>query len=188
MTRFLIIGLGNPGINYNNTRHNIGFFILNKISKIYNILFKKEKFGYISKLKYNNKYILLLKPTTYMNNSGKSVLFWMKKKNILLENIIVISDDIYLKFGSVRIRKKGGSGGHNGLKSIEKEIKTSNYTRFKFGIGNNLEKFNNCNYVLENWKKEEIDFLNLKYNKIVKIIFSFIKNRLEDTINLFEKY
>ncbi|WP_185877875.1 aminoacyl-tRNA hydrolase [Blattabacterium cuenoti] len=187
MKKFLIIGLGNPGANYYKTRHNIGFFILDKISKKYNVSFIERKLGFISKLEFDNKSIILLKPTTYMNHSGKSIFFWIKKENIYIKNILVISDDIYLKFGIIRLRKKGRSGGHNGLKSIEKEIKTSNYSRFKFGIGTenkNLKEVNYHNYVLNNWKKEELDILDSKSNKIIEIIFSFIINGLNNTINL----
>ncbi|WP_242673947.1 aminoacyl-tRNA hydrolase [Blattabacterium sp. DPU] len=132
--KFLIIGLGNPGYLYRKNRHNLGFMILDQISKKYFFSFSKKKFGFISKFNYDNKLLFFLKPSTYMNQSGIAVKYWMIQEKIILKNIIVISDDIYLNFGRFRLRGQGGSGGHNGLKNIEKEIGTSHYARLRFGI------------------------------------------------------
>ncbi|WP_185872204.1 aminoacyl-tRNA hydrolase [Blattabacterium cuenoti] len=184
MDKFLIIGLGNPGFFYEKTRHNLGFFILDQISKKYSIFFSKKKLGFISEFIYDHKSIIFLKPSTWMNNSGISVKYWMIQKKILLKNILIISDDIYLNFGDFRLKSQGGSGGHNGLKSIEKEIGTSHYARLRFGINNHFKKKINY-YVLENWKNEEIDYLLSKLDIGMKIIFSFIKNGIQKTMNIF---
>ncbi|WP_185857934.1 aminoacyl-tRNA hydrolase [Blattabacterium cuenoti] len=187
--KFLIIGLGNPGNLYKKTRHNLGFMILDQISKKYFFSFSKKKLGLISSFMYGDKLLFFLKPSTYMNYSGVAVKYWMTKEKIILKNILVISDDIYLDFGSFRLRGQGGSGGHNGLKNIEKEIETSNYARLRFGIKkNNFFSKKTDSYVLENWKNEEIDYLLLKLDIGIKIIFSFIKNGLQKTMNMFNRH
>ncbi|WP_341656266.1 aminoacyl-tRNA hydrolase [Blattabacterium cuenoti] len=183
--KFLIIGLGNPGYLYRKTRHNLGFMILDKISKKYRFYFSKKKLGFISEFIYNDKLLFFLKPSTYMNRSGEAVKYWMIKEKIILQNILIISDDIYLNFGSFRLRGKGGSGGHNGLKSIEIEIGTTHYARLRFGIKKNHFDQKIDSYVLENWKNEEIDDLFSKLDIGIKIIFSFVINGLKKTMNLF---
>ncbi|WP_185876814.1 aminoacyl-tRNA hydrolase [Blattabacterium cuenoti] len=184
MNKFLITGLGNPGCLYEKTRHNFGFFILDQIAKKNLIFFIKKKLGFISEFTFSGKKIFLLKPSTFINNSGLSVKYWMIKKKVLLKNVLIISDDIYLNFGKFRLRGKGGNGGHNGLKSIEKEIGTSNYARLRFGIKNFSNKRIDS-YVLENWKREEINSLFTKLDEGIKIIFSFVENGLQKTMNLF---
>ncbi|WP_341656885.1 aminoacyl-tRNA hydrolase [Blattabacterium cuenoti] len=183
--KFLIIGLGNPGYLYRRTRHNLGFMILDKISKKYRFSFSEKKLGFISEFIYNDKLLFFLKPSTYMNCSGKSVKYWMIKEKIILKNILIISDDIYLNFGRFRLREKGGSGGHNGLKNIEIEIGTTHYARLRFGIKKNYFDQKIDSYVLENWKNEEIDDLFSKLDIGIKIIFSFVTNGLKKTMNLF---
>ncbi|WP_185868492.1 aminoacyl-tRNA hydrolase [Blattabacterium cuenoti] len=185
MKNYLIVGLGNPGCLYKKTRHNIGFFLLDQISKKYSLNFVNKKFGLLSKFYYNNHLIFFLKPTTFINESGRSVKYWMKKKNVLLENILIISDDFYLHFGFIRFRGEGRSGGHNGLKSIEQEIKSLKYSRLRIGIRNKNFISNKKNYVLENWNTEEEKFLYLKSEKFIKMIFSFVLNGLQKTMNLF---
>ncbi|WP_185869593.1 aminoacyl-tRNA hydrolase [Blattabacterium cuenoti] len=188
MEKFLITGLGNPGNLYQKTRHNLGFLVLDKIVKKYYLSFSKKKLGFISEFNYNKKkQLFFLKPYTYVNNSGIAVKYWMIKEKILLKNILIISDDIYLNFGNFRLKGKGGSGGHNGLKSIEKEINTSHYARLRFGIKNNKEKKEKIDYVLSNWKIKEIDYLFSRLDIGIQIIFSFITNGLEQTMNLFNK-
>ncbi|WP_185853315.1 aminoacyl-tRNA hydrolase [Blattabacterium cuenoti] len=184
MDKFLITGLGNPGSLYEKTRHNLGFLILDQIAKKHFLSFSKKKFGFISEFSYQKKLLFLLKPSTYVNHSGLAVKYWMIKEKILLRNVLIISDDIYLNFGSFRLREKGGSGGHNGLKSIEKEIGTSHYSRLRFGIKNHLKKKVD-DYVLENWKNEEINCLFSKLDIGRKIVFSFVTNGLQKTMNLF---
>ncbi|WP_185859296.1 aminoacyl-tRNA hydrolase [Blattabacterium cuenoti] len=184
MDKFLITGLGNPGYFYEKTRHNLGFLILDQIAKKHFLSFSKKKLGFISKFSYQKKLLFFLKPSTYVNHSGLSVKYWMMKEKIFLKNVLIISDDIYLNFGLFRLRGKGRSGGHNGLKSIEKEIGTSHYARLRFGIKNHFKKKVD-DYVLENWKNEEINFLFSKLDIGVKIVFSFVTNGLQKTMNLF---
>ncbi|WP_185849205.1 aminoacyl-tRNA hydrolase [Blattabacterium cuenoti] len=186
--KFLIIGLGNPGYLYKKTRHNLGFMILDQISKKYFFSFSKEKLGLVSEFIYNRKLLFFLKPSTYMNHSGIAVKYWMIKKKIRLKNILIISDDIYLNFGDFRLRGQGGSGGHNGLKNIEKEIGTSHYARLRFGIKKNHFDKKIDSYVLENWKNEEIDSLFYKLDIGIKIIFSFVTNGLQKTMNMFNRH
>ncbi|WP_185852756.1 aminoacyl-tRNA hydrolase [Blattabacterium cuenoti] len=185
MKKFLITGLGNPGFLYQKTRHNLGFLILDKISEKYFLSFSINELGFISKLIYKEKLLFFLKPSTYVNESGKSVKYWMNKKKISLENILVISDDIYLNFGNIRLRGKGGNGGHNGLKSIEKELGTSHYARMRFGIKNHFYQDNKIDYVLGNWKEEELKILFNRLEISVEIIFSFVLNGLQKTMDLF---
>ncbi|WP_185850975.1 aminoacyl-tRNA hydrolase [Blattabacterium cuenoti] len=191
MEKFLITGLGNPGFLYKNTRHNLGFLILDKISEKYFISFSIKKLGSISELIFKNKKIFFLKPSTYVNESGLSVKYWMDKKKFFLENILIISDDIYLNFGNIRLKGKGGNGGHNGLKSIEKELGTSHYARIRFGISHynksNCDPNKKINYVLGNWKKEELKILFNKVDLSIDIIFSFVSSGLEKTMNFFNK-
>ncbi|AFJ91010.1 aminoacyl-tRNA hydrolase [Blattabacterium sp. (Blaberus giganteus)] len=183
--KFLIIGLGNPGYLYKRTRHNLGFMILDQISNKYFFSFSKKKLGLISEFIYDDKLLFFLKPSTYINHSGIAVKYWMIKEKIILKNILIISDDIYLNFGDFRLKGKGGSGGHNGLKNIEKEIGTSHYARLRFGI--NKSHFDKKSYVLENWKNEEIDFIFSRLDIGIKIIFSFVKNGLQKTMNMFNR-
>ncbi|WP_185863232.1 aminoacyl-tRNA hydrolase [Blattabacterium cuenoti] len=190
MVKFLIVGLGNPGHLYEKTRHNFGFMILDRISEKYFFYFSKKKLGFISEFNHNNKLLFFLKPSTYMNRSGIAVKYWMKKEKIVLKNILVISDDIYLDFGNFRLRGKGGNGGHNGLKNIEQEIGTSHYARLRFGVGINKDHFKKKtdSYVLDNWKDEEINDLSYKLDVGIEIIFSFVKNGLQKTMNMFNRH
>ncbi|WP_341658175.1 aminoacyl-tRNA hydrolase [Blattabacterium cuenoti] len=183
--KFLIIGLGNPGYLYRKTRHNLGFMILDQISKKYRFSFSKKKLGFISEFNYNDKLLFFLKPSTYMNRSGESVKYWMIKEKIILKNILIISDDVYLNFGRFRLKEKGGSGGHNGLKNIEIKMGTTHYARLRFGIKKNHFDQKIDSYVLENWKNEEIDDLFSKLDIGIKIIFSFVTNGLKKTMNQF---
>ncbi|WP_185873827.1 aminoacyl-tRNA hydrolase [Blattabacterium cuenoti] len=183
--KFLIIGLGNTGDIYHKTRHNLGFFILDKILEKYLLIFSKKKLGFISEYIYKEKKIFFLKPLTYVNESGVSVKYWMNKENISINNILIISDDIYLKFGYIRLRGKGGDGGHNGLKNIEKELGSSHYPRIRFGIQNNLYIKKKIDYVLGNWKKQELKNIDSKLEIVIQIIFSFVGNGLQKTMNLF---
>ncbi|AWU43516.1 aminoacyl-tRNA hydrolase [Blattabacterium sp. (Cryptocercus kyebangensis)] len=185
MDRFLITGLGNPGKLYQKTRHNLGFFILDQISEKYFFSFSQKKLGSLSEFIFQEKQIFFLKPSTYVNESGLSVKYWMNKKKILLKNILIISDDIYLNFGNIRLRGKGGDGGHNGLKSIEKELKSSHYARLRFGIKNDFSK--KINYVLGIWNKNELKNILNRLEISINVIFSFTLNGLQKTMNLFNK-
>lgn len=184
--KYLIAGLGNTGIQYQNTRHNIGFKIADNLSNSLKGTFKKEKFGLITRCSYKRKKLIILKPNTYMNLSGNAIQFWLKNEKILIENLMVLVDDFQLNFGSIRIKKKGSSSGHNGLKSIEKELITQNYPRLRFGIKNNqFNKEKQIDYVLGNWNKEESNILYEKIQLCTDAIKSFVFLGLNTTMNIF---
>ncbi len=181
--KFLIVGLGNIGEEFKNTRHNIGFDIVDELGKILKGTFNSAKYGDILKSKYAGKQIILLKPNTFMNLSGKAVLYWLKKEKIHTNNLIVILDDLNINFGVSRLKLSGSDGGHNGLKDITNSLNTSNFTRLRFGIGNNFKKKDQVDFVLSKWNNEEANNLENLINKNVEIIFSSIKQGLDYTMN-----
>ena len=181
--KFLIVGLGNIGEEYKNTRHNIGFDIVDQLGKILKGTFNSAKYGDILKSKYAGKQIILLKPNTFMNLSGKAVLYWLKKDKIQTNNLIVIVDDLNINFGVSRLKPYGSDGGHNGLKDIVNSLNTSNFPRLRFGIGNNFKKKDQVDFVLSKWNIEEANNLEHLINKNVEIIFSSIKQGLDFTMN-----
>lgn len=184
-SKFLIVGLGNTGIKYKNSRHNIGFQIIDKLIEIYSLKSYLNTFGIISQIEIKQKFFFLLKPNTYMNFSGKAVYYWMIKENISIKSIIILLDDFNLNFGVLRIRGKGSDGGHNGLKNIQFYLNTSCYARLRFGIGNNFKNNNKKEYVLDYWNEEEIIILKSKLIKAVNASLSFGLNGLEKTMNIF---
>ena len=181
--KFLIVGLGNIGEEYKNTRHNIGFDIVDQLGKILKGTFNSAKYGDILKSKYAGKQIILLKPNTFMNLSGKAVSYWLKKEKIQTNNIIVIVDDLNINFGVSRLKPSGSDGGHNGLKDITHSMHTSNFARLRFGLGNNFKKQDQVDFVLSKWNNEEANNLENLINKNVEIIFSSIKQGLDFTMN-----
>lgn len=183
--KFLIVGLGNIGIQYQNSRHNLGFQVINRLIDVYSLKSYSNTFGIISKITINKKVFFLLKPNTYMNYSGQAVKYWMTKEKIPLQSIMIILDDINLNFGILRIKSHGSSGGHNGLKNIQYSLNTSYYTRLRFGIANNIIKKNIKEYVLNSWTKEEMIILNTKLIKTTYAIISFGLYGLEKTMNMF---
>ncbi len=185
MKKFLIVGLGNIGAEYANTRHNIGFKILDHFAKKESISFQTAKLGDIAEFKIKGRTILLLKPNTYMNLSGKAVKYWMEKENIEKENILVITDDLNLSFGTIRIKTKGSDGGHNGLKSIQSLLNTIEYPRFRFGISDQFKKGQQVDYVLGEWNEEEKAKLPERLEKSAEIIQSFALAGLNNTMNEF---
>ncbi|MFC5047470.1 aminoacyl-tRNA hydrolase [Aquimarina hainanensis] len=185
MKKFLIVGLGNIGPKYKNTRHNIGFKILDALAKEENISFETEKLGDISKFKHKGRTITLLKPNTYMNLSGKAVKYWLTKEKISIENLLIITDDINLSFGTIRVKGKGSSGGHNGLKDIEAQLNTSAYPRFRFGVGADFHKGRQVDYVLGEWNSEEEAAMPERLDKGTQLIKSFISGGLANTMNTF---
>ena len=185
MNKFLIIGLGNIGAEYANTRHNIGFKILDYFAKKEAITFETVKLGALAELKFKGKTLLLLKPNTFMNLSGKSVKYWMDKEKIPFENILVIADDLNLSFGTIRIRTKGSDGGHNGLKNISLVLNTTNYPRFRFGISDEFKKGQQINYVLGNWDESEKTKLPERLEVASEIINSFGTSGIENTMTTF---
>ena len=185
MKKFLIVGIGNIGNEYDDTRHNIGFQFLNCISKEFKENFSTVKHGQTCKFNLKGKSITLLKPSTYVNLSGKAVRYWLNKENIDLENILVISDDLNLEFGRIRLKPNGSDGGHNGLKDITNSLNTSNYSRLRFGIGGDFPKGKQSEYVLSKWNKEEISkFIEIEplFTEIVK---SFVTQGIDETMNKF---
>lgn len=185
MKKFLIVGLGNIGAEYVNTRHNIGFKILDHFAKKESISFQTAKLGDVAEFKIKGRTLLLLKPNTYMNLSGKAVKYWMEKENIEKENILVITDDLNLSFGTIRIKTKGSDGGHNGLKSIQSLLNTTEYPRFRFGISDQFKKGQQVNYVLGEWDDDEKTKLPERLEKSAEIIQSFALAGLNNTMNEF---
>ena len=185
MNKFLIVGLGNIGAEYANTRHNIGFKALDFLAKKEGIDFETVKFGAVAELKLKGKTFFLLKPNTYMNLSGKAVKYWMEKENIPLQNILIIADDLNLSFGTIRIRPKGSDGGHNGLKNITLVLNTQEYARFRFGISDEFKKGKQIDYVLGNWDDIEKAKLPERLEVASEIIKSFGLAGLENTMTLF---
>ena len=185
MKKYLIVGLGNIGAEYVNTRHNIGFKIVDFLARKEGITFETVKLGSLAEYKFKGRTFLLLKPNTYMNLSGKAVQYWMEKEKILLENILVITDDLNLSFGSIRIRPKGSDGGHNGLKNINLVLNTQNYTRFRFGISDEFKKGKQVDYVLGDWDDTEKTALPERLEIASEIIKSFGTAGLENTMTAF---
>jgi PTH1 family peptidyl-tRNA hydrolase len=185
MKKFLIVGLGNIGAEYVNTRHNIGFKILDYIARKEAVSFETAKLGEISELKIKGRSILLLKPNTYMNLSGKAVHYWLEKENIPKENLLVITDDLNLAFGTIRIKAKGSDGGHNGLKNIQLVLNTTEYARFRFGISDSFKKGQQVNYVLGEWDDEEQEKLKERLEVASGVIKSFALAGLANTMNAF---
>ena len=181
--KFLVVGLGNIGEKYENTRHNIGFDIVDQLAVKLNSTFSSAKYGEVLKTKYAGKQIILLKPNTFMNLSGKAVLYWLKKEKIDVSNLIIIVDDLNLDFGISRLRKSGTDGGHNGLKDIANSLNSTKFTRLRFGIGNNYKKEKQVDFVLSKWNSEESDTLKNHLDKNVEIILSSLKKGLEFTMN-----
>ena len=184
-TKFLIVGLGNIGAEYVNTRHNIGFKIVDFLAKKEGISFETVKLGALAQYRFKGRTFLLLKPNTYMNLSGKAVQYWMEKEKIPLENIFVITDDLNLSFGSIRIRPKGSDGGHNGLKNINLVLNTQNYARFRFGISDEFKKGKQVDYVLGDWDDTEKTALPERLEIASEIIKSFGTAGLENTMTSF---
>ena len=153
--KYLIVGLGNIGAEYRDTRHNIGFKVLDAFAEASNIVFSTQRYGDVAQVRVKNRILVLLKPSTYMNLSGEAVRYWMNKENIPLENVLIIVDDIALPFGAIRIKGKGSDGGHNGLKNIAALLGTQNYARIRFGVGNEFVRGAQIDYVLGNFTEEQ---------------------------------
>lgn len=193
MNKFLIVGLGNIGDEYSFTRHNIGFEIADAFvkslqgeeNKTNEKLFTNDKLAFVNHSKYRGKQIVTIKPTTYMNLSGKSVNYWLQSEKIPLESLLVITDDLALPFGTLRMKKKGSDGGHNGLADIALTLNSTEYIRLRFGIGSNFSKGHQVNYVLNRWDKEEQKILPERIDMAVEMIKSFVINGVDRTMTLF---
>ena len=185
MKKFLIIGLGNIGSEYAETRHNIGFKVLDSLAKKEEFTFETARLGDIATFKLKGRSILCLKPATYMNLSGKALKYWMEKEKIPLENILVITDDINLSFCTFQLKTKGTDGGHNGLKDIQNVLQTTNYNRLRFGVGSEFGKGRQVDYVLGKWNDEENEILKKRLQKTSEIIRSFVLSGVKITMNQF---
>ena len=186
MNKYLIIGIGNIGDDYDNTRHNIGFDVLDKLSNILNVNFESVKLALRAESKFKGKKIILIKPNNYVNNSGKSLLYWKNKEKVSNDNILVVCDDLNLYFGNIKIKSSGTAGGHNGLKDIQEFLGTSNYPRIRVGISNNT-KTSMSDYVLGKWTDSEQENINNLVKVSTDIIFSFIQTGIERTMNFYNK-
>ncbi len=185
MKKFLIVGLGNIGPKYHNTRHNIGFRVLDALASTENLSFETQKLGDLTSYKFKGRTFILLKPSTYMNLSGKAVRYWLEKEKIPLENLLVITDDIHLDFGTIRIKPKGSDGGHNGLKDIQNQLQTTKYNRFRFGVGAQFGTGRQVDYVLGEWNTEEENAMPERLEKSIEVIKSFGTAGLANTMNTF---
>ena len=171
--KFLIVGLGNPGFEYENTRHNIGFKVLDALAELSNTSFKEERYAKVAVVKHKGRSFHLVKPTTFMNLCGKAVNYWLQQNKIDYNNLLVITDDIALPFGALRLRGKGSDGGHNGLKDIQTVLGRSDYARLKFGVGNDFARGRQADYVLSEWNSEEEETLKPRIEQAGKIVLAF---------------
>jgi PTH1 family peptidyl-tRNA hydrolase len=185
--KYLIVGLGNMHPDYEGTRHNIGFDVIDQLAGDKVSEFKHENLGDILEIKYRGRILVLLKPSTYMNRSGKAVRYWLQKKKIKLNNLLVVVDDVNLDFGAIRLRNKGSDGGHNGLKDIQAVLQTTNYPRLRVGIGNNFGRGQKVDFVLGKWTEQEKIGLSDILKKSSQTIQSFCFRGLAQTMNLFNK-
>lgn len=185
MKKYLIVGLGNIGAEYLNTRHNVGFKIVDYMAKKHDVSFETAKLASITEISIKGRKLILLKPNTYMNLSGKAVQYWMQKENIVKENVLVITDDLNLAFGTIRIKSKGTDGGHNGLKNIQFVLNTSDYPRFRFGISDEFKKGQQVDYVLGEWSATEKEKLSERFEIAKQIVESFALAGLNETMNSF---
>ena len=185
MKKYLIVGLGNIGEKYQNSRHNIGFQILDALAERKNIAFETRKLGDLARFSYKGRTFILLKPSTYMNLSGKAVQYWQRLEKIPLENILVVTDDLNLPFGTIRLKAKGSAGGHNGLNNIHEVLQTQNYARLRFGIGSEYSRGQQVDHVLGSWSEEEEKLLPERIEKTGKAISSFALAGIQNTMNEF---
>ncbi len=181
--KYLIVGLGNPGVEYKNTRHNIGFKTLDTLAKVSNVAFNTAKLAERAVVKHKGRTLVLIKPTTYMNLSGKAMNYWMKKENVSIENTLVITDDLALPFGKLRLKPKGSPGGHNGLKDIQEVLGTNVYARLRFGIGDEFSKGKQVDFVLGKWSDSEEEQLVERIDLAIDIVKAFSTIGVQRTMN-----
>lgn len=185
MKKYLIVGLGNIGAEYVNTRHNIGFKVVDRLAQQEGSSFETAKLGAMAEVKIKGRTLFLLKPNTYMNLSGKAIKYWLDKENIPVENLLVITDDLNLPFGTIRIKAKGSDGGHNGLKSTQQLLNTADYPRFRFGISDEFKKGQQVDYVLGEWSEEEKTKLSERLDTSSEAVKSFVLSGLANTMSSF---
>jgi PTH1 family peptidyl-tRNA hydrolase len=185
MKKYLIVGLGNIGLEYDNTRHNIGFQILDHLAEKNKVLWETKKLASLSIIKKKGKKFILIKPTTFMNRSGKAVRYWALQEKVNIENILIVTDDLHLPFGTLRLKGKGSPAGHNGLKDVESELNTPNYARLRFGIGQEKKSFDQVKFVLDNWNTSEQKHIKERIELCNEIIINFVLEGLNSTMNRF---
>lgn len=185
MDRYLIVGLGNIGAEYELTRHNMGFMVLDAFADASNIVFETERYGDLAKTSFKGRELILLKPSTYMNLSGNAVRYWMNKLNVPVDRILIICDDLNLPFGMLRMRKKGSDGGHNGLKNIQELLGTQEYARIRAGIGNDFSKGGQIDFVVGRMNDEELSGIPAICDKAIEGIKSFVTIGPDRTMSSF---
>ncbi len=183
MKKFLIVGLGNPGVKYSETRHNIGFKILDQIATDKSVSFETLKLGDVATTTHKGKKVILLKPNTFMNLSGKAIKYYLKQENISIDELLVITDDLNLEFGTIRMKGKGSDGGHNGLKDTQVQLNTPNYPRLRFGISDAFSQGNQVDYVLGEWNSEELKSLQERMDTAAAAALAFIHGGLANAMN-----
>lgn len=187
MTKYLIVGLGNIGSEYENTRHNIGFDVVNAFVRKHGGSFQSDRLAYRAEVRWKGRLFICICPTTYMNRSGQAVKYWKDKEKIDLENMLVIVDELALPLNKLRLRSSGSDAGHNGLKDIQASLATTNYPRLRFGIGNNFAKGRQVDFVLGKWSAEEAPLVKLKIDKCTEVIESFSTVGIAATMNTINK-
>ena len=183
--KYLIIGLGNPGSEYEHTRHNIGFKVLDNFARLFKLSFSTERHANICEFNFRGNKLILVKPNTFMNLSGKAVNYWMQKTKVLQKNILVITDDISLPFGVLRLRKKGSAGGHNGLNNIQNFLGNSDYPRLRFGVGNNFTRGSQAEYVLADFTNEDYKIMDERIAMTISMIQGFIIDGIDRAMSDF---
>ncbi|MDQ6844657.1 MAG: aminoacyl-tRNA hydrolase [Bacteroidota bacterium] len=184
MSKYLIVGLGNPGNEYAHTRHNIGFDVVSEFVSKHGQFFTSERLAEVAKVKWKGKQFVCLKPTTFMNLSGRSFKYWLEKEKIDLENSLTIVDDLALPLNKLRLRKSGSDAGHNGLKDIQSVLGTDVYSKLRFGIGNDFLKGRQIDFVLSQWTAEEIPLVKVKIEKSIEVIENFVTLGIDRTMSL----
>ena len=185
--KYLIVGLGNIGDEYRDTRHNIGFRVLDAFAKASNIVFSDGRYGATATLSLKGRQLILLKPSTYMNLSGNAVRYWMQQEKVPLENVLIVVDDLALPFGALRLKGKGSDAGHNGLKHIAATLGTQNYTRLRFGIGNDFPRGGQIDFVLGQFTEEDMQTMDERVAMAIDMIKSFCLAGLDTTMNQYNK-
>ena len=183
--KYLIIGLGNPGVEYEHTRHNIGFKVLDKLASSSNTSFSIDRHARICEIMFKGRKLILVKPSTFMNLSGKAVQYWMQKIKVKQQNLLVITDDISLAFGVLRLRQKGSAGGHNGLNDIQRALGNSAYARLRFGVGNNFARGGQADYVLSSFADEDYETMDDRIDMAIKMVQGFTTNGIDRTMSEF---
>ncbi len=185
--KYLIVGLGNPGLEYELTRHNIGFLVLDQLAEKLEGTFQTARLCQKAEVKYKGRTLHLIKPNTFMNLSGKTVNYWLQELDIPKENLLVVVDDLAIDHAKIRLKSKGSAGGHNGLTSIEQLIGTQEYARLRFGIGNDYAKGQQADYVLSNFSEEQMKDIITPINKCIEVILSFVTIGIDKTMNMANK-